>query len=81
MAVLVLLNGAPASGKSTIAHAWVERHGAELPVALDIDVLRAMIGGWQATPNAAGTEARGMATAAIGAALRRDRDVVVPQYA
>jgi predicted kinase len=80
MAVLVLLNGVPASGKSTIAHAWAERHADALPVALDIDVVRAMIGGWQHEPNAAGHAARAMAVAAARAHLASGRDVVVPQY-
>ncbi|WP_439693031.1 AAA family ATPase [Curtobacterium sp. SP.BCo] len=80
-AVLLHLNGIPASGKSTVARAWVERHAASMPVALDIDVLRSMIGGWQAALRPAGIAARGMATAAMRVHLRSGRDVVVPQYA
>lgn len=81
MAFLVLLNGIPASGKSTVARAWAERHAPDLPVAFDIDVLRAMIGGWRTALRPAGEAARVMATAAIGAHLRSGRDVIVPQYA
>ncbi|MGU3410730.1 AAA family ATPase [Microbacterium sp. M1A1_1b] len=79
-AVLVHLNGIPASGKSTLAAAWVERHAAALPVALDIDVLRGMLGGWREQLRPAGSAARAMATAAMRAHLRAGRDVIVPQY-
>ncbi len=78
--VLVLLNGAPASGKSTLARAWAQRHGADLPLALDIDVLRSMLGGWQHAPGDAGLAARAVAVAGIRAHLSAGRDVVVPQY-
>jgi chloramphenicol 3-O-phosphotransferase len=78
--VLILLNGAPASGKSTLARAWVDRHGADLPLALDIDILRSMLGGWQQAPMDAGLAARVIAVAGIRAHLASGRDVVVPQY-
>ena len=39
---LVLINGAPASGKSTLARMYADEH--PLTLALDIDVLRAMLG-------------------------------------
>ena len=78
--VLVLLNGAPASGKSTLARAWAQRHGADLPLALDIDVLRSMLGGWELSPGDAGLAARAVAVAGIRAHLASGRDVVVPQY-
>ncbi len=78
--VLVLLNGAPASGKSTLARAWADRHGADLPLALDIDVLRSMLGGWLEAPVDAGLAARAVAVAGIRAHLASGRDVVVPQY-
>ncbi len=78
--VLVLLNGAPASGKSTLARAWALRHGADLPLALDIDVLRSMLGGWLDAPGDAGLAARAVAVAGIRAHLSSGRDVVIPQY-
>jgi chloramphenicol 3-O-phosphotransferase len=43
---LVLLNGAPSTGKSTLARLYAERH--PLTLALDLDLLRAMLGGWLA---------------------------------
>ncbi|MDH2444814.1 AAA family ATPase [Amnibacterium sp. CER49] len=77
---LVLLNGVPASGKSTLARAWCARHADRLPLALDLDVLRSMLGGWRDALPEAGLAARAMALAAIGVHLRAGRDVIVPQY-
>lgn len=77
---LVLLNGIPGSGKSTLANAWCASHAADLPLALDIDVVRSMIGGWQAAPIQAGLAARALTVAAIRAHLESARDVLVPQY-
>ena len=77
---LILINGAPASGKTTLARAWCARHAPELPLALDIDALRAMLGGWQDDLHAAGLAARDLAVAAISVHLASGRDVVVPQY-
>lgn len=78
--VLVLLNGLPASGKSTLARECCERAESALPLALDIDLLRGMLGGWRRTPVDAGLAARAVALAAIGTHLRAGHDVVVPQY-
>lgn len=78
--VLILLNGAPASGKSTLARAWAESPQRDLPLALDVDVVRSMVGGWQRSPGDAGLAARAVALAAIGTHLSSGRDVVVPQY-
>jgi predicted kinase len=49
---LVLINGAPSSGKSTLAKRYVEDH--PLTLALDIDVVRAMQGRWLDEPVEAG---------------------------
>lgn len=78
--VLILLNGAPASGKSTLARAWAESPDRDLPLALDVDVVRSMVGGWQRSPGDAGLAARALAIAAIRTHLTSGRDVVVPQY-
>lgn len=78
--VLVLLNGLPGSGKSTLARAWCDEHAAGLPLALDVDVLRSMLGGWQDRLLDAGLAARALALAAIAAHLKAGRDVVVPQF-
>ena len=78
MPVLVLLNGAPASGKSILARLWAEQR--PLALALDIDVVRSMLSSWQDDPEAAGRAARDLAVAMIGVQLERGRDVIVPQY-
>jgi predicted kinase len=75
---LVLLNGVPGSGKSTLARLYAERH--PLTLALDLDVLRSMLGGWLDQPTEAGLIARRMAIEAARAQLVDGRDVIVPQY-
>lgn len=77
---LILINGVPGSGKTTLARAWCARHASGLPLALDIDALRAMLGGWQDDLHSAGLAARDPAIAAISVHLGSGRDVVVPQY-
>ncbi len=78
MAVLVLLNGPPASGKSTIAQRFVESR--PLSLNLDIDVVRGMLGGWLDDPSTAGLTARSLALVMAEAHLVAGRDVIVPQF-
>ncbi|MFD1722307.1 AAA family ATPase [Amnibacterium endophyticum] len=78
--VLVLLNGVPGSGKSTLARAWTRRHDDPLAMALDVDVVRGMLGRWSDDALPAGRAARAMAVAAIGVHLGAGHDVIVPQY-
>lgn len=78
MSRLVLINGAPGTGKSTLARLYAERH--PLALALDLDVLRAMLGGWLDHPTEAGQITRAMAVEAARVQLNAHRDVVVPQY-
>lgn len=78
--VLVLINGLPASGKTTLARQWCDRHASTLPLCLDIDVIRSMVGGWREAALNAGLAARAIALAAIATHLHSGRDVVVPQY-
>ncbi len=75
---MILLNGPPASGKSTIA----ERFVASRPLALnlDVDVVRALLGGWLDDAHNAGLAARRLALAMASTHLAEGRDVVVPQF-
>jgi predicted kinase len=75
---LVLINGAPSSGKSTLAKRYVEEH--PLTLALDIDVVRAMLGCWLDHPVEAGLMARRMALEMTRVQLLAGHDVVIPQF-
>lgn len=77
MARLIVLNGPPGVGKSTVAR----RHGADHPGTLvcDIDALRSLVSGWEADYGGAGARIRPAALAMIGAYLRAGGDVVLPQ--
>lgn len=78
MARLILINGAPGSGKSTLARMYVEEH--PLALALDLDVVRGMLGRWLDEPTEAGLTARRMALEMARVQLRGGRDVVIPQF-
>jgi predicted kinase len=75
---LILLNGPPGCGKSTLARMYAEDH--PLTLNLDIDQVRALIGGWAANPHAAGLLARAIALAAARTHLAAGHDVVIPQF-
>lgn len=78
MARLVLVNGAPGSGKSTLAQMYVDEH--PLALALDIDVVRSMLGRWLDQPREAGLMARRMALEMARVQLTAGHDVLVPQF-
>ena len=75
---LILLNGPPACGKSTLARRYVEDH--PLALNLDVDRVRSLLGRWRDEPHAAGLLAREIALAAARVHLAAGHDVVVPQY-
>jgi predicted kinase len=75
---LILLNGPPGCGKSTLARMYAEDH--PLALNLDIDQVRVLIGGWTANPHAAGLLARAIALAAARTHLAAGHDVVIPQF-
>jgi predicted kinase len=77
MARLILLNGPPAVGKSTLARLYGEDH--PLTLVLDIDQVRRMLGSWRADPARAGRLARSVALTAARTHLESGYDVVVPQ--
>ena len=77
MATLILLNGPPGVGKSTLAQRYVDDH--HLALNLDIDTVRSLLGGWLDEPRAAGLAARRLALEMAEAHLLDGHDVVVPQ--
>lgn len=82
MARLILINGAPGSGKSNLARRLAADAQASSPLALvlDIDVVRGLLGRWLETPGDAGILARRHALAMIDIQLQEGRDVIVPQF-
>jgi len=75
---LIVLNGPPAIGKSTLAQRYVDEH--PLALNLDIDSVRRLLGRWQDAPNEAGLLAREMTLTMARVHLRGGHDVVLPQY-
>jgi predicted kinase len=77
MAVLLLLNGPPAVGKSTLAQRFLEDH--PLALLVEVDALRMSLGQWRELDDSK-LAARTLALALVDAHLEQGLDVVVPQY-
>jgi len=75
---LILLNGPPGIGKSTLAQRFVDEH--PLALNLDLDSVRRMLGNWQDRPIDAGLLARAMTLEMARVHLSGGHDVVIPQY-
>lgn len=78
MPVLVLINGAPGAGKSTLAAALVQDRPQAL--ALDIDQIKHSLGGWADDPQSSGLQARRITLAMVRQQLGDGFDVVIGQY-
>ncbi len=78
MSTLILLNGPPGIGKSTLAAIYVEQHPGALN--LDVDRLRTMVGGWKQEFVAVGEIVRPVALQMAATHLAHGRNVIVPQY-
>jgi predicted kinase len=74
---LILLNGPPAVGKSTVARRYAEDH--PLTLVLEIDTVRGLLGGWLDDPHRSGWAARMIALAMARTHLEAGHDVIVPQ--
>jgi predicted kinase len=74
---LIHLNGPSGVGKSTLARRYAAEHPGTL--ALDMDVLVSLVGGWQDDFGAAADVARGFAEDMARQHIARGRDVVFPQ--
>ena len=75
---LILLNGLPGSGKSALGRRYLDDH--HLALALDVDVIRSMLGRPLEEPASSGLAARELARAMVGTHLRAGHDVLVCQF-
>jgi predicted kinase len=77
MARLILINGPPASGKSTLARRYVDGH--ERAALVEFDALRMTLPNWE-KDEATRLVARDLAGAEVVEHLGAGRDVAMPQY-
>ena len=77
MPKLILLNGPPAVGKSTLARRYAEDH--PLTLVLEIDAVRGLLGRWLDDPQQSGWAARMLALAMARTHLEAGHDVIAPQ--
>jgi len=78
MTRLVLINGAPGSGKTTLAIGLAR--SSPMMLALDVDGIKHSLGRWEEDLHASGLHARRLALALSREHLRAGYDVVLGQY-
>ena len=78
MARLLLLNGPPGIGKSTLARRWADDRPGTL--CLDVDVLHGFVGGSAGRFTETSGVVRPLALAMVTTHVRGGLDVVLPQY-
>ncbi len=78
MARLILLNGMPAVGKTTLARRYADDHPMSLVV--ELDAVRRQLGRWRDQPTTAGLHARALSLTLARAHLGGGHDVVLPQF-
>ena len=61
MARLIILNGPPGIGKSTVARRYVEDH--PMTLSLEQDLVRGLLGGWRTRETESGALARDLCVA------------------
>lgn len=76
--MVVLLNGAPGVGKSTLADLVIRQR--PMMLGLDVDGIKHALGRWDDDAGLAGRHARRLAVALIRAHLASGYDVAVAQY-
>lgn len=74
---MILINGMPGVGKSTLARRYADDHPGTL--MCDVDVLRTFVSGWRDDFVGAGARIRPAALEMISGYLRESGDVVLPQ--
>jgi predicted kinase len=75
---LILINGLPGSGKSALGRRYLDDH--QLALALDIDVIRSMLGRSLEEPSVSGVAARGLVRSMAQTHLQAGHDVLVCQF-
>lgn len=78
MTRLVLINGAPGAGKSTLALRLAQ--DAPLTLALDVDAIKFALGRWEDDLLASGQQSRRLSLALARQQLSEGHDVVMGQY-
>jgi len=78
MSRLILINGAPGSGKSTVAHTLARDR--PMTLVLEIDTIKHSLGRWDEDPQASGLHARQLGVVLAAEHLGAGFDVIIGQY-